>query len=38
MKEKTGGVVIEEFVAWKPEMYSLVVDDNNKYKKAKRCG
>ena len=34
MKDKTGGVVIEEFVGMKPKMYSFLVD-NNEYRKAK---
>ena len=34
MKDKSGGVVIEEFVGLKPKMYSFLVD-NNEPKKAK---
>ena len=34
MKDKSGGVVIEEFVGLKPKMYSFLVD-NNERKKAK---
>ena len=34
MKDKTGGVVIEEFVGMKSKMYSFLVD-NNEYRKAK---
>ena len=35
MKDETGGVVIEEFVGWKPKMYSFLVDDNSEHEKAK---
>ena len=35
MKDETGGVVTEEFVRLKPEIYSLLVDDNSEHKKAK---
>ena len=34
MKDETGGVAIEEFLGWKPKMYSFLAD-NNKHKKAK---
>ena len=34
-KDKTGGVVTEEFVGLKPKMYSFLVLDNNGHKKAK---
>ena len=34
MKDETGGVAIEEFVGLKPKMYSFLVDDNSKHKKA----
>ena len=34
IKDKTGGVAIEEFVGLKPKMYSPLVD-NNEHKKAK---
>ena len=34
MKDKTGGVAIEEFVGLKPKIYSFLVN-NNDYKKAK---
>ena len=33
-KDKTGGVVTEEFVGLKPKMYSFLVLDNNEHKKA----
>ena len=35
MKNETGGVTIEEFVRLQPKMYSFLVDDNSKHKKAK---
>ena len=35
MKNKTGGLAIEEFVGLKPKMYSFLVDDNIEHKKAK---
>ena len=35
MKDETAGVAIEEFVGLKPKMYSYLVDDNSKHKKAK---
>ena len=35
MKDKTGGVAIEEFVGLKPKMYLFLVDDNSKHKQAK---
>ena len=35
MKGETGGAAIEEFVGLKPKMYSFLVDDNKKHKKAK---
>ena len=35
MKDESGGAAIEEFVGLKAKMYSLLVDDNNEYKKAK---
>ena len=35
MKDKTGGLAIEEFVGLKPKMYSFMVDDNIEHKKAK---
>ena len=34
MKDETGGVAIEEFARLKPKMCSLLVDENNKHKKA----
>ena len=34
-KDKTGGVVTEEFVGLKPKIYSFLVLDNNEHKKAK---
>ena len=34
-KDETAGVAIEEFVGLKPEMYSYLVDNNSKHKKAK---
>ena len=35
MKDKTAGVVIEEFVGLKPKMYSFLVGNNTEHKKAK---
>ena len=35
MKNETGGVTIKEFVGLQPKMYSFLVDDNSKHKKAK---
>ena len=35
MKDETTSVVIEEFVGLKPKLYSFLVDDNSKYKRAK---
>ena len=35
MKDKTGGVVIKEFVGLKPEMYSFLVDSNSEHEKEK---
>ena len=35
MKDKTAGVAIEEFVGFEPKMYSFLVEDNSKHKKAK---
>ena len=35
MENKTGGVVIEEFVGLKPNMYSFLVNDNSEHKKVK---
>ena len=35
MKDETAGVVIEDFVGWKPKMCSYLVDDNSEHKKAK---
>ena len=35
MKDKTGGVAIEEFFGLKPKIYSLLVDDNSEHKKTK---
>ena len=34
MKDETGGFAIEEFLRFKPKMYSFLVD-NSEYKKAK---
>ena len=34
-KEEKAGVAIQEFVGLKPKMYSYLVDDNCKHKKAK---
>ena len=34
MKYETSGVVIEEVVGLKPEIYSFLVDDNSEHKKA----
>ena len=33
MKDKTGGVEIKEFVALKPKVYSVFVDDNSELEK-----
>ena len=35
MKDETGGVAIEEFFGLKPNIYSLLVDDNSEHKKTK---
>ena len=35
MKDETSGVGIEEFVGFKPKMYSFLVEDNSEHKKAK---
>ena len=35
MKNETRGVEIEEFVGFKPKIYSFLVDDNSEHKKAK---
>ena len=35
MKNKTSDVAIEEFVGLKQKMYSFLVDDSSKHKKAK---
>ena len=35
MKDETAGVAIEEFVGLNPKMYSYLVNDNSKHKKAK---
>ena len=35
MKDKTTGAAIEEFVRLRPKMYSILVDENGEYKKAK---
>ena len=35
MKNETAGVPIEEFVGLKPKIYSYLVDDDSKHKKAK---
>ena len=35
MEDETAGFVIEEFAGLKPKMYSCLVDDNSKHKKAK---
>ena len=35
MKDEKTGVAIEEFVGFKPKMYSLLVDDSSHHKKAK---
>ena len=35
MKDETVGVLIEEFVGLKPQMYSYLVGDNREHKKAK---
>ena len=37
MKDKTGGVAIEEFIGLKPKMHSYLVEDNSDHKKSKRC-
>ena len=33
MKDETAGIVIEEFVGLKPNMYSYLVDDNSEIKR-----
>ena len=35
VKDETADVMIEEFVGFKPNMYSYLVDDNSEHKKAK---
>ena len=35
MKDETAGVANEEFIGLKTKMYSYLVDDNSKHKKAK---
>ena len=35
MKDKTGGIAIEEFVRLKAKMYSFLVDNNSEHKKQK---
>ena len=35
MRDKSAGVMSEEFVGLKPKMYSYLVDDNSEHKKAK---
>ena len=35
MKDETGSAAIEDFVRSKPKMYSILVEDNSEYKKAK---
>ena len=35
MKDEAGGIAIEEFAGLKANMYSFLVDDNRKHKKAK---
>ena len=35
LKEEIAGVVVEEFVGLKPNMYSYLVDNNGEHKKAK---
>ena len=35
MKDETAGVATEEFVGLRSKMYSYLVDDNSKHKKAK---
>ena len=35
MKQETTGVAIKEFVGLKPKIYSFLVEDNSKHKKAK---
>ena len=37
MKEKTTGVAIEEYFELRPNMYSLVVENNRKHKKQRGC-
>ena len=37
MKDETGGVPIEEFVALKSKLHSFLVDDNNEHQKACFC-
>ena len=35
MKDETAGLMIEEFVGLKPNIYSFLVDENSEHKKAK---
>ena len=35
MKDKMGGVAIEEFVGWKSKMYSFFVNDSSEHKRTK---
>ena len=35
MKDKTAGIVTEEFVGLKPKMYSFLVDDRSDHKNTK---
>ena len=35
IKDETDGVTAEYFVVLEPKMYSLLIDDNSEYKKAK---
>ena len=35
MRDETGGVGIEEFVAVKPKIYPFLVDNNSEHKKVK---
>ena len=35
MKDETGGVAIEEFIGLKAKIYSFLVDDSSKHKRAK---
>ena len=37
MKNKAGGVAIEEFVGLNPKLHSVKVDDSSEHRKSKGC-